>query len=624
MFKKFFALALILALSTPAYAGTLYEFYGGHLPSVEKRAESYNIFFSDTYRGTAEQNSRFLGVLTDPAVGATIDESSFSLGAITAVADYRSSLSSGITAVATTLTVAATSTPSGEYLTQGRQYGLKLGGREYVLGTLSSGRQFTSLTRGVSLITGTSTGGVAEAWGRGTSVELTDAPILLEIANKLNGSQRIDALLRYDDTILITSASATTTLASKYYVDNVVTAGCADATSAVRGCVELASGLEAASTTSIGGTGASLVLPSSFATSSPYTPGNYVPITNARGVLSPLFIATTTQDVPNGYTFASTTSTIGNIGTAGINTLNAGSTNTSSTTIGFAGGQFVGPRFYGTGSDGALALTSGTTTISAGGQRVLELDYTSVSITGTGHLAFSNPNTNGTVVIIKSQGACTLTTSGVSIYTAGMGAAGGAIGTAGRAATATNIGNRGNGPGGGLSGLTIAGATVHGAGGGGGGSGTIGTVGAGGSASTVGGFGGNSTMAVASTTLYAEAGGGGASGSDATETSGVSSAGAAGGIGGGGLVLACGGALNNTSIISTMGTIGSNSDNTTADGGGGGGGAGGNVLILYTSFTADSGTYSTAGGAGGSGNAGGSGGAGATGATLRARNTNFN
>lgn len=130
-----------------------------------------------------------------------------SLGAIQAAADFRSSLTSGITAAATTMTLVSTSTPSGEKLTQGATYGFKIGGQEYVVGTLSSGKQITSMTRGISLINGTTTGGTAQAWGRGTAVEITDAPVLLEISNKISGLQYFDNALTYAQTNTIASSS---------------------------------------------------------------------------------------------------------------------------------------------------------------------------------------------------------------------------------------------------------------------------------------------------------------------------------------------------------------------------------------------------------------------------------
>jgi hypothetical protein len=68
-------------------------------------------------------------------------------------------------------------------------------------------------------------------------------------------------------------------------------------------------------------------------------------------------------------------------------------------------------NFGGTGADGALSITSGTTNIDLAGVAVFIKDYTSISITGTGALTFSNPHTNGTIIILKSQGNVTITSS---------------------------------------------------------------------------------------------------------------------------------------------------------------------------------------------------------------------
>lgn len=65
----------------------------------------------------------------------------------------------------------------------------------------------------------------------------------------------------------------------------------------------------------------------------------------------------------------------------------------------------------GTGADGALTITSGTTNIDCGGALYVEKNYTNVSITGTGKLTFSNPHAFGTKIKIRSQQGFTLTSS---------------------------------------------------------------------------------------------------------------------------------------------------------------------------------------------------------------------
>lgn len=89
----------------------------------------------------------------------------------------------------------------------------------------------------------------------------------------------------------------------------------------------------------------------------------------------------------------------------------------------------LGKSFGGDGSDGALSISSGTTTLDLGGAAVVVKNYTSISITGDGKLAFSNPGDNGTIIILKSQGDVVITSSTVPcIDAAGMGAAGGSGG----------------------------------------------------------------------------------------------------------------------------------------------------------------------------------------------------
>ncbi len=262
-------------------------------------------------------------------------------------------------------------------------------------------------------------------------------------------------------------------------------------------------------------------------------------------------------------------------------------------------------KFGGTGADGALTVTSGTTTIDLTGLAVVVKNYTAISITGTGSVAFSNPHANGSIVILKSQGVVTLTSSTAPMIT-----------TVGVGATAGS-GGSGNG----VSGTTsftwddrvvnfgVGGSSDDG-GGGGGSYYNAGVTGGGGSP----GAGGVAVTTLVHATqfrpffkvlkLWSGAGGG-----EGGETSGAAGA---GGRGGGGLYIECGGAFNFTTAsgISVAGAVGSNAASGNSGGGGGGGGA--SCIILYNSLTANSGTITVAGGAGGTlsgtGSAGGAGG----------------
>lgn len=268
-------------------------------------------------------------------------------------------------------------------------------------------------------------------------------------------------------------------------------------------------------------------------------------------------------------------------------------------------------KFGGNGSDGVLSITSGTTTINLGNAAVVTKNYTSISITGTGKLAFSNPNTNGTIVILKSQGNVVLTSATAPMIDASvMGAAGGAIATSSTGSVAGNSGSTGQG------------ILFSDGGGGGGGTGPTGGI-----AGTIA-VPAFIVQTVISKNWQVIPGAGGGSGAiivaggsvGTVKNSGI------GGNGGGGLFIECAGALNFTTAsgISVAGGGGGSGDAgvnavVTNANGGGGGGAGGFCIILYNTLTANSGTITISGGTGGnvgSGNglagAGGGGGGGKT------------
>ena len=275
-------------------------------------------------------------------------------------------------------------------------------------------------------------------------------------------------------------------------------------------------------------------------------------------------------------------------------------------------------NFGGNGADGALTITSGTTTVSAASAALFFKNYTSISITGTGVLAFSNPHANGTFGIIKSKGAVTITSSATPAFDGtGMGAAGVATNTANAAGS-----NGSDHP-------DILDTSNHyGAGGGhyvdGVSAGVGGAAGAAVDTTAITNLAFPYTLAT--TYLYRQkvhlqCGSGGGSGAG----DGGGDEGGLGGRGAGGFLIECGGAWNFTTTngISVAGIAGGNSvngDSGTSGNGGGGGGGGGHFVALYNSLTANTGTISISGGNGGTGsnslsgsnygNAGGGGGAG--------------
>lgn len=250
--------------------------------------------------------------------------------------------------------------------------------------------------------------------------------------------------------------------------------------------------------------------------------------------------------------------------------------------------------FGGDGSDGALSVTSGTTTISLGGAQVVVKQYTSISITGTGTVTFSNPHANGTFIILKSQGAVTLTSSSAPMLNAS------AFGAAGGATVSSSSGQNKNGLIG-TAGFTNFFKLNNGV------NATTTAIGAGGA---IPGFLYSDISQVLNKYPNAFVGAGAGSGQSKNTNSASNIVSGKGGNGGSALVIECGGAWNFTTAsgISVAGEAGGNADSTGAsndyNAGGGGGGGGGYFLALYNTLTANSGTVTATGGLGGNGKRG--------------------
>ncbi len=266
----------------------------------------------------------------------------------------------------------------------------------------------------------------------------------------------------------------------------------------------------------------------------------------------------------------------------------------------------VGGKFGGTGSDGALNITSGTTTIDLGSAVYVEKNYTSITVSVGATLAFSNPATKGTNLVLRSQGAVTI----AGTVTANFGSAGGASGNSGD-------GSDGNDSDYILDTLDAQTTIFYGLGG-------VANPGGGDATGRAGGVGGStlglvplytrSSNDLFNRTIRIVPGAGGAGGGDPNPSG---SNGGVGGRGGGALLIECGDAWNFTGTISVAGTNGTNGTRLSAvSGGGGGGGGGGMLVVLYNSLTANSGTVVKTGGTGGAGadaNGSGNGGSGAGG-----------
>jgi len=221
--------------------------------------------------------------------------------------------------------------------------------------------------------------------------------------------------------------------------------------------------------------------------------------------------------------------------------------------------QLMSSKFGGNSSDGALDTSGGGVEINLGAASYVEKNYSSINI-ATNNLTFTNPHANGTVIILRSRGNVTISST---LDASGMGAAAGKNGT------------------------EILDSSTH-----------YGAVPTAGVVLTNTAFYLKSAGRIFKRQINIACGSGGGTGGNSAG----GSAGGAGGRGGAALYIECAGALNFSGTISVAGKDGSAGGETkSAGGGGGGGGAGGMLVVLYNSLTANSGTINTAGGAGGKG-----------------------
>lgn len=228
------------------------------------------------------------------------------------VAIFETALADRITPSATSMTLVSNTLANGQTLSGYQCFTLDEGrtDSEYVCGVVS-GTSVTSLERGISLSNGTTTIPASQfAHRRVANVKITDFPLIQRLRNMFAGTETIPTLMQYVDTVLITGGSPTTTVATKYYVDNVVSAGAADASETTRGIIELSTTAEAAAGTSLGATTARLVPPNSMYNATP-SANVLIPVTSALGKLAQGFldIFTTNNTWTGGNIFGNATTT---------------------------------------------------------------------------------------------------------------------------------------------------------------------------------------------------------------------------------------------------------------------------------------------------------------------------
>lgn len=425
------------------------------------------------------------------------------------------------------------------------------------------------------------------------------------------------------------------------YVEDVAISGSANASPTVKGIVQVPTAAQINAGTNAGSTGAILAVSPDQLALSIYNV--QLPSATQKNALAG------SAGTPGSGNLFITQADVSNSGASGLIVRLSGTQYPAGD-----GTQLTGiaiAREGGTGTDGALTQTSGTTTIAVSSASYFVKNYTSISLTSAANLTISGQPANGTILVLKSQGAVTLTTpSGTAnvIDLSGLGASGGTFpGGTGKAGISSfgfypsTMGGSGGGSGtggsstqgpaaGGILGnadiatIINVGKTIPlvcGSGGGGGGQPATGF---GGVTYGGGGGGGGGTAVILAKTITANTGTVVITGGNGCATAASSNVICPGGVGGGALYIECGGALNFTGQISVAGTHGGNGTGggTAGNGATGGSGTGGN---------GDTNTNTGASGGGGgagalnaaNGNAGSGGGGGASGTSYIGLNAVF-
>lgn len=302
-------------------------------------------------------------LIAGPALGVALPQG-------TAV--FETSLQSRISSTDTSMTL-VTATSHGETISGYNCFTIDEGrtDAEFVCGTVS-GTTISSLERGISFANGTTTSASRAFVHRvGANVKETDFPLIQRLRNQANGTETYPNPLYYNYNLSSAAwaAAASNTVATYGIVAATASAGAADSSATIKGIVEKATAVEAATGAAdgSGNTSAPLVLTASLGTSTPYAglAGSKIPITDSNGFLSTQFFGSTTA-YRYGFTFASSTY-------FGVTTLNLngwpivfnGSNTGSSTVLGCDGSgncSLNKPDMYSIAVSGVAVTTSNTST----------------------------------------------------------------------------------------------------------------------------------------------------------------------------------------------------------------------------------------------------------------------
>lgn len=198
---------------------------------------------------------------------------------------------------------------------------------EYECGTVS-GFNVIGLTRGLDAVSGTTSIPALEiTHRRGADVKITDYPTLTILSRILGGVDTAPSVVHYAPGTVISSSDGQA-LVNVNLLNATAISGAPNSSETVNGISQLATGLQAASSTSIGSTLARLVIPASLSTSSPGIAGLWNVITGNDGKIQSSFLNGTTENYSfNGSTTIASSTISGNLTVQGSTTLAANSIN---------------------------------------------------------------------------------------------------------------------------------------------------------------------------------------------------------------------------------------------------------------------------------------------------------
>ena len=451
--------------------------------------------------------------------------------------------------------------------------------------------------------------GTGKSHGASAIVVFTNNPQVYGRLAAVENAASISGLWAFVTSPTAPTPTTSTQVATKGYADSLSYNGAPNGDTATKGVYQTATGLQMASSTALGSTGASLAITSAYATST------------YNSATAPLKVVVTQNDGKIDSNFIRQSD---NFTWSGNNTHSGSETFTSTTT--FSGAVTGANSYFGNGTDSA-STTSGTVTLS---RNMYFTNYTianGTTVNTNGYIIYASGYlvNNGTIQNNGGAGGnASGTTGGIAgaiapggyLKSGSIGFIGGTGGTYGGAAATSGTSGTSINPALGVAGVAGAKAsqwnnspclnsyTLAG------GAGSItaenaylnfsGSVFSAGSEISTNpaaiAFGTNSLF-----TLSSSAG----SGSGAGGNAGLSGTGGGGGGSGasGGIVEIFANNLINTGTISANGGNGGNGAGNTgvsATGGGGGAGSGGVIVLGYKNYT-NSGTVSANGGTGGSG-----------------------